>query len=143
MAGQIDPTFFLFYEDIDFCYRANLLGYKFKSCPTAVCYHKYAYSFRDEATSFQVKYYYQKLNAMKTAFKNAEPANMKRIITNELGIQRQNLKDRNLKDVAKNIFRDYKKSLGYLKKQRTIYPNYKTDSRLGNPQIFMGRKQLF
>jgi GT2 family glycosyltransferase/glycosyltransferase involved in cell wall biosynthesis len=119
MAGQIDPTFFLFYEDIDFCYRANLLGYKFKSCPTAICYHRYAYSFRDEATSFQVKYYYQKLNAMKTAIKNAEPANMKKIITNELGIQRQNLKDRNLKGIAKNIFRDYKKNLGYLKKQRS------------------------
>jgi GT2 family glycosyltransferase/glycosyltransferase involved in cell wall biosynthesis len=118
MVGQIDPTFFLFYEDIDFCYRANLLGYKFKSCPTAICYHKYAYSFRDEATSFQIKYYYQKLNAMKTAIKNAELTDMKRIIVNELEIQRQNLKDRNLKGVAKNIFRDYKKNLGYLKKQR-------------------------
>lgn len=118
IVGKIDPTFFLYYEDIDFCYRANLLGYKFKSCPTAVCYHKYAYSFRDEATSFQVKYYYQKLNVMKTAFKNAESENMKRIIAIELGIQRQNLKDRNLKDIAKNIFRNYKKSLNYLKKQR-------------------------
>ncbi|MBU4292952.1 MAG: glycosyltransferase [Actinobacteria bacterium] len=118
MVGEIDPTFFLYYEDIDFCYRANLLGYKFKSCPTAICYHKYAYSFRDEASSFQVKYYYQKLNIMKTVYKNAEPANMKRTIANELEIQRQNLKDRNLKEVAKNIFRDYKKSLHYLKKKR-------------------------
>ena len=118
IVGEIDPTFFLYYEDIDFCYRANLLGYKFKSCPTAICYHKYAYSFRDEATSFQVKYYYQKLNIMKTVYKNAEPANMKRTIANELEIQRQNLKDRNLKEVAKNIFRDYKKSLHYLKKKR-------------------------
>jgi GT2 family glycosyltransferase/glycosyltransferase involved in cell wall biosynthesis len=118
IVGKIDPTFFLYYEDIDFCYRANLLGYEFKSCPTAVCYHKYAYSFRDEVTSFQVKYYYQKLNVMKTVFKNAESENMKRIIAIELGIQRQNLNDRNLKDVAKNIFRNYKKSLNYLKKQR-------------------------
>jgi hypothetical protein len=55
---------------------------------------------------------------MKTVYKNAESENMKRIITIELGIQRQNLKDRNLKDVAKNIFRNYKKSLNYLKKQR-------------------------
>ncbi|MCL4377175.1 MAG: glycosyltransferase [Actinobacteria bacterium] len=118
MVGEIDPTFFLFYEDIDFCYRANLLGYKFKSCPTSICFHKYAYSFRDEATSFQVKYYYQKLNCMKTVYKDAELQNVKRTIVNELGIQKQNLKDRNLKEVAINIIRDYKKSLRYLKRKR-------------------------
>ncbi len=71
-VGIIDPTFFLFYEDVDFCYRANLHGYKFRSCPSAICYHRYAYSFRDEATAFQTKYYYQKLNLLKTAYKNAE-----------------------------------------------------------------------
>jgi GT2 family glycosyltransferase/glycosyltransferase involved in cell wall biosynthesis len=117
-VGSIDSTFFLFYEDVDFCYRANLLGYKFKSCPTAICYHRYAYSFKDEATSFQLKYYYQKLNCIKTVYKNTEPANMARIIKIELGIQKQNLKDENLKKVAKKIFKNYKRSLSYLKKQR-------------------------
>jgi GT2 family glycosyltransferase/glycosyltransferase involved in cell wall biosynthesis len=115
----IDPAFFLYYEDIDFCYRTNLLGNKFKSCPTAICFHKYAYSFRNEEAAFQVKYYYQKLNVMKLAYKNAEYHNMRRIINIELGIQKQNLKDRNLKRVAENILRDYRKSIGYLKKQRT------------------------
>ncbi len=114
----IDPTFFHFYEDIDFCYRANLLGYRFKSCPTAICYHKYAYSFRDEATAFTTKYYYQKLNAMKLAYKNAEAQNMKRVIKNELAIQKQNLKDRNLKSTAKRIISDWRASRHYLKKQR-------------------------
>jgi GT2 family glycosyltransferase len=83
----VDGSFFLFYEDIDFCYRANLLGYKFRSCPTAVCYHKYAYSFRDEETAFERKYYYQKLNVLKLVSKNAERSNMSRVIKNELGIQ--------------------------------------------------------
>ena len=114
----VDPTFFLFYEDIDFCYRANMMGYRFKSCPTAVCYHKYAFSFRDEATAFQTKYYYQKLNAIKLAYKNAETSNMRRIINNELGIQKQNLKDKNLKNVAKKIFSECRRSKYYLKKQR-------------------------
>jgi GT2 family glycosyltransferase/glycosyltransferase involved in cell wall biosynthesis len=114
----IDPTYFLFYEDIDLCYRANMMGYKFKSCPTAVCFHKYAYSFRDETTAFQTKYYYQKLNAVKLAYKNAEMGNMKRIINNELGIQKQNLKDRNFKNVAKKIFSEWRYSKHYLKKQR-------------------------
>ncbi|MCL4418037.1 MAG: glycosyltransferase, partial [Actinobacteria bacterium] len=114
----VDPTFFLFYEDIDFCYRANIMGYKFKSCPTAVCFHKYAFSFRDEATAFASKYYYQKLNVMKVAFKNAELYNMKRIIKNEINIQKQNLRDKNLKATAKKILRDWRASRHYLKKQR-------------------------
>ncbi|MBU2562938.1 MAG: glycosyltransferase, partial [Actinobacteria bacterium] len=85
-VGLVDPTFFLFYEDVDFCYRANLHGYKFRSCPSAICYHKYAYSFRDEATAFQRKYYYQKLNLLKTSYKNAELHNLKRIMSIELDI---------------------------------------------------------
>jgi GT2 family glycosyltransferase/glycosyltransferase involved in cell wall biosynthesis len=114
----IDPNYFLYYEDIDLCYRANLLGYRFRSCPSAICFHKYAYSFRDEASAFQTKYYYQKLNVLKLAYKMAETHNMKRIIKNEIGILKQNLKDRNLKGVAKKILRDWNRSRGSLKKQR-------------------------
>jgi len=43
---------------------------------------------------------------------------MKRIINNELGIQKQNLKDRNFKNVAKKIFSEWRYSKHYLKKQR-------------------------
>lgn len=114
----VDGSYFLYYEDIDFCYRANLLGYRFKSCPSAICFHKYAYSFRDEATAFQTKYYYQKLNVLKLAYKMAESHNMKRIIKIEIGIQKQNLKDRNLKGVAKKILHDWNSSRASLKKQR-------------------------
>jgi GT2 family glycosyltransferase/glycosyltransferase involved in cell wall biosynthesis len=117
-VGLIDPTFFLFYEDVDFCYRANLHGYRFRSCPSATCYHRYAYSFRDEATAFQTKYYYQKLNLLKTAYKNAESHNLDRIISNEINIQKSNLKDVNLKETAKKIIGSYKKSLRYLKNKR-------------------------
>ncbi|GAI00268.1 unnamed protein product, partial [marine sediment metagenome] len=83
-VGKIDPTFFLFYEDVDFCYRANQQGYKFRSCPTAICYHKYAFCFRDDASAFTRKYYYQKLNLLKTIYKNAESHNLKRIMDIEL-----------------------------------------------------------
>lgn len=117
-VGPIDPDFFLFYEDIDFCYRANLQGYKFRTCPSAHSYHKYAYSFRDDATSFQVKNYYQKLNVLKVAYKNSEYNNLKRILDGELQVQKQNLKDRNLKPFAKKIFSNLRKSRGHLKRQR-------------------------
>ena len=114
----VDGSYFLYYEDIDFCYRANLLGHRFKSCPSAICFHRYAYSFRDEATAFQTKYYYQKLNVLKLAYKMAENHNMKRIIKNEIAIQKQNLKDRNLKGVAKKILYNWSSSRFSLKKQR-------------------------
>jgi len=114
----VDPNYFLYYEDIDFCYRANLLGYRFKSCPSAICFHKYAYSFRDEATAFATKYYYQKLNVLKLVYKMAESHNSKRIIKIEIGIQKQNLKDHNLKGVARKIIRDFRGSRAGLKKQR-------------------------
>lgn len=117
-VGLIDPALFLFYEDVDFCYRANLHGYRFRSCPSAICYHRYAYSFRDEATAFQTKYYYHKLNILKTAYKNVETHNLNRILSNELNIQKQNLKDINLKTTAKKIMSEFKKSIRYLKNKR-------------------------
>lgn len=119
-VGPLDPSFFLFYEDIDFCYRAHLHGYKFRSCPDATCYHRYAYSFREEASAFSTMYYYQKLNIMRTAYKNAEDNNMKRIIANELSIQKCNLKDVNLKKVAGRIMSDFKKSSRSLARQRHL-----------------------
>jgi len=117
-VGPIDPSFFLFYEDIDFCYRAQLHGYRFRSCPQAILHHRFRYSFRDEATAFQRMYRYQKLNIMKTAYKNAEDHNMNRIIKNELVIQKHNLQDLNLKHTARKIISDFRKSSRKLKKQR-------------------------
>jgi GT2 family glycosyltransferase len=38
--GYFDETFFAYYEDIDFSFRAQLLGYKCLYQPKAVCYHK-------------------------------------------------------------------------------------------------------
>jgi len=133
IVGRVDSTFFLFYEDIDFCYRANILGYKFQSCPTAVCHHKYAYSFRDDASFFQNKYYYQKLNLLKTAYKNAEESNLKRIMNIELSIQKQNLKDKSLRSTARNIIRNFNGSLRYLKKCR---PNIQFSRLLADSDIF-------
>lgn len=38
--GFFDETFFAYYEDIDFSFRAQLAGYKCIYEPKAVCYHK-------------------------------------------------------------------------------------------------------
>lgn len=39
-AGFFDEDFFAYYEDIDFSFRLQLLGYKCFYQPSAVCYHK-------------------------------------------------------------------------------------------------------
>ncbi|HEY3132494.1 MAG TPA: glycosyltransferase family 2 protein [Acidobacteriota bacterium] len=46
--GGFDPRFFMYHEDVDFCWRARLLGYRIITCPGAVVYHKYGATTRRE-----------------------------------------------------------------------------------------------
>ncbi len=119
-VGKVDETFFLFYEDFDFCFKANLLGYKFRSCPKAVVYHKYSFSFREESKAFETKYYYKRLNLLKMMYKNADDSTINRILPIETRILKRNLRDKNLRIVSKRILSDLKKSKKYLLKQRKI-----------------------
>ncbi|MCX6384815.1 MAG: hypothetical protein NTV16_10155, partial [Actinobacteria bacterium] len=119
-VGKVDETFFLFYEDFDFFFFSNLLGYKFRSCPKAVVYHKYSYSFREESAAFETKYYYKRLNMLKMMYKNADDSTINRILPIETRIMKQNLRDKNLRIVSKRILSDLKKSKKYLLKQREI-----------------------
>jgi len=38
-VGLFDPTFFMTYEDIDFCWRVHLRGYKVVFAPKSIVYH--------------------------------------------------------------------------------------------------------
>ncbi len=38
--GLFDEKFFMYYEDVDFCFRAQLAGYKVRYTPKAIAYHK-------------------------------------------------------------------------------------------------------
>lgn len=119
-VGKVDETFFLFYEDFDFCFKANLLGYKFRSCPKAVVYHKYSFSFREESKAFETKYYYKRLNLLKMMYKNADEGTINRVLPTETKIMKRNFRDKNLRLVSKRILSDLKKSKKYLLKQREI-----------------------
>ena len=119
-VGKVDETFFLFYEDFDFCFRANLAGYRFMTCPLAIVYHKYSYSFREESNAFETKYYYKRLNLLKMMYKNADQATINRLLPIETAIMKQNLKDRNMKNVSKRILLDFEKSKKYLLGQREL-----------------------
>jgi len=39
-GGLFDSSYFMFYEDIDFCWRVRLLGYKAVVLPKSIVYHK-------------------------------------------------------------------------------------------------------
>lgn len=39
-VGMFDEKFFMYYEDVDFCFRAQLAGYKVYYTPKAIAYHK-------------------------------------------------------------------------------------------------------
>lgn len=39
-VGIFDERFFMYYEDVDFCFRAQLAGYKVYYTPKAIAYHK-------------------------------------------------------------------------------------------------------
>ena len=43
--GLLDPRFFLFWEESDFCFRAKKLGYQILVCPQAKIWHKVSASF--------------------------------------------------------------------------------------------------
>lgn len=38
--GLLDESYFLYYEDVDFCYRARQMGFKIMFYPKAVAYHE-------------------------------------------------------------------------------------------------------
>ena len=142
-AGKVDETFFLFYEDFDFCFRANIMGYKFKSCPNAIVYHKYSYSFREESSAFETKYYYKRLNLLKMMYKNADDSTIKRILPVEIKIMKNNLKDKNLRAVSKRILSDLKKAKKYLLKQREIINLSKILSDAEAIKYYWGEQNFF
>ncbi len=45
-VGLFDPRFFLFWEESDWCFRAQKQGFSTISCPEAVLYHKRSASFK-------------------------------------------------------------------------------------------------
>ncbi len=63
-AGFFDDDFFAYYEDIDFSFRLQLLGYKCYYNPKAVCYHKRGAT-TASASGFQTYYCEKNLIALR------------------------------------------------------------------------------
>jgi len=67
-VGLLDETYFMYFEDVDWCFRANLLGWKFYTAPRAVVYHEHSTSVKDKG--YQFKYKLIELNLLRTVVKN-------------------------------------------------------------------------
>lgn len=67
-VGSLDETYFMYFEDVDWCFRANLLGWKFYTAPRAVVYHEHSTSVKDKG--YQFKYKLIEMNLLRTVVKN-------------------------------------------------------------------------
>jgi len=67
-VGLLDSPYFMYYEDIDWCYRANILGYKILYEPGAVAWHHHSLTTRDRSIFF--KYHLIQRNLYRTIMKN-------------------------------------------------------------------------
>jgi GT2 family glycosyltransferase len=77
-VGPLDERYFMYYEDVDWCYRANLLGWRFRTAPTAVVAHVHSASVRHLDYAF--KHYLLERNVLRTIVKNVETARMARLL---------------------------------------------------------------
>lgn len=68
LLGVMDDRYFLYYEDVDWCYRLNIFGYRVSYIPSAVAYHHHSLTTREKGLMF--KYYYIQRNLLFTIVKN-------------------------------------------------------------------------
>lgn len=77
LLGSLDESYFAYYEDVDWCYRANVLGCEFYSAPRALVHHHHSGSVRTLITRDR-KYYLIHRNLMRTMIKNYFRGNLVR-----------------------------------------------------------------
>ena len=67
--GFLDEDFFIYYEDVDYSWRARMFGYDVFYVPSSVVYHKHEGSVRKEL-GMKRKFYYLERNRLETLLKN-------------------------------------------------------------------------
>ena len=74
--GGFDRDFFAYFEDVDFCWRAWLYGFKVVYVPSSRVYHKFGGSWGSVYGGYRI--YLGERNRLLTAFKNFEAARLLR-----------------------------------------------------------------
>jgi GT2 family glycosyltransferase len=83
-TGGFDDRFFMFFEDVDFGWRLNMLGHRVRYVPTSVVYHRHHGSIGKSAT-----WYHQYLcerNALMSMYKNLSDQTLTRSFAAALGL---------------------------------------------------------
>lgn len=55
VVGPLDSSYFMYYEDIDWNWRANLWGYRFHTAPEARVYHGHSRTTREQPAEFKIR----------------------------------------------------------------------------------------
>jgi GT2 family glycosyltransferase len=77
VVGLLDETYFMYFEDVDWSWRANVFGYFFVTAPDARVLH--AHSATTRRFSYEYKFRFVERNLLLTTFKNAEKRGVVRI----------------------------------------------------------------
>jgi GT2 family glycosyltransferase len=54
LIGPLDPSYYLYYEDVDWCYRARLAGFAIVAAPRCVIWHKFGGSVSQRSQEFKM-----------------------------------------------------------------------------------------
>jgi GT2 family glycosyltransferase len=83
-TGGFDDRFFMFFEDVDFGWRLNLLGHRVRYVPTSVVYHRHHGSIGKTATWYHR--YLCERNALMSMYKNLSDETLARSFAAALGL---------------------------------------------------------
>lgn len=82
--GGFDERFFMFYEDVDFGWRLNLMGHRFLYVPTSVAYHRH-HATAERFGRFRETYFLER-NALFCLYKNLADDNLSRMLPAALAL---------------------------------------------------------
>ena len=73
-VGGFDERFFMFYEDVDFGWRLNLLGHRVRYVPTSIAYHRHHVTMK-KFGNFRESYLLER-NALLAMYKNYDDVSL-------------------------------------------------------------------
>jgi GT2 family glycosyltransferase len=103
-VGPLDDSYFMYYEDVDWNWRANLLGYDFVTAPDARVYHVHSGASRHLDYGF--KYHHIERNLLATVLKNFEGRRAVRIWVRRLLAHTRNLAKGRYRKATLLVLRD-------------------------------------
>ncbi|MCW2540744.1 MAG: glycosyltransferase domain containing protein [Frankiales bacterium] len=82
--GGFDERYFMFYEDVDFGWRLNLMGHRVRYVPSSLVFHRHHQSMKGYG-SFR-EWYLLERNALMTLYKNVQDDTLSRVLAPALAL---------------------------------------------------------